>query len=294
MTPLRGRMRRFWFGLQTVSGIRRRGYFAPSRHAASANAAASFSPELEALFEARAGVMREKLAALDAFADAFATIGQAPREGDTSAPRWNQDWFPRLDAAMAYGMVRHARPRHIVEVGTGHSTRFFCRAVQDGDLKTEIVSIDPEPRAAPGAFPALTTLAAPVQAVGGAPFRSLAAGDILSIDSGHVLMPGSDVDFMMNGVLPRLPAGVHVHFHDIFLPDPYPESWAWRGYNEQSAVALLIHQAGWRIDFASRYAVTRLAGDVARSVVNRIALPPGTFESSLWLLAGGGKSDGTS
>jgi hypothetical protein len=98
----------------------------------------------------------------------------------------------------------------------------------------------------------------------------------------------------MNGVLPRLPAGVHVHFHDIFLPDPYPESWAWRGYNEQSAMALLIHQAGWRIDFASRYAVTRLAGDVARSVVNRIALPPGAFESSLWLVAGGGKSDGTS
>jgi hypothetical protein len=107
-------------------------------------------------------------------------------------------------------------------------------------------------------------------------------------------MPGSDVDFLMNGVLPRLPAGVHVHFHDIFLPDPYPESWAWRGYNEQSAMALLIHQAGWRIDFASRYAVTRLAGDVARSVVNRIALPPGAFESSLWLVAGGGKSDGTS
>jgi hypothetical protein len=82
-----------------------------------------------------------------------------------------------------------------------------------------------------------------------------------------------------------------VHFHDIFLPDPYPESWAWRGYNEQSAVALLIQASGWRIEFASRYAVTRLADAVARSVVNGIALPPEAFESSLWLKVEGRMGD---
>jgi len=295
MSPLRGRMRRFWFGLQTISGIRRRGYFAPSRHAASACVETCLSPELEARFADRAGVMRERLAQLDAFADAFAAIGQGSDGHDAApAPRWNQDWFPRLDAAMGYAMVRRARPRRIVEVGTGHSTRFFCRAVHDGGLDTEIVSIDPEPRAAQGSFPQVTVMASPVQHVGAAPFKALVAGDILSIDSSHVLMPGSDVDFLMNAVLPSLPGGVLVHFHDIFLPDPYPESWDWRGYNEQSAVALLIHAAGWRVEFASRYAVTRLAGDVARSVVREIALPPGAFESSLWLEAGGRKSDADS
>lgn len=282
MTPLRGRMRRFWFGLQTISGVRRRGYFAPSRHAASAEAAACLSPALEARFAARGDAMRENLAALDAFKGDFAAIGK----GDAPAPRWNQDWFPRLDAAMAYAMVRRVRPRRIVEVGSGHSTRFFCRAVQDGGLETDIVAIDPEPRAATGAFPRLTMMAAPVQDVGVAPFGALGAGDILSIDSSHVLMPGSDVDFLMNAVLPSLPTGVLIHFHDIFLPDPYPESWAWRGYNEQTAVALLIHAAGWRIEFASCYAVTRLAGEVSRSVVSGIALPAGAYESSLWLAVG--------
>jgi Methyltransferase domain len=280
MTPLRGRLRRLWFGLQTVSGIRERGYFAPSRHAGAADPARCLSPALEACFAARADAMRDRLAELDRYATAFAAIGRDP----APAPRWTQDWFPRLDAAMAYAMVRRHRPRRIVEVGAGHSTRFFCRAVTDGGLGTAVLAIDPEPRAAPGDPPFLRLLAVPVQRAGVDVFRDLAAGDILSIDSGHVLMPGSDVDFLLNAVLPILPPGVLVHVHDIFLPDPYPSEWDWRGYNEQSAVAPLIHQGAWRVVFASRYAVTRLAGAVAKSAVADLPLLPGAFESSLWLV----------
>ena len=36
-------------------------------------------------------------------------------------------------------------------------------------------------------------------------------------------MPGSDVDLLLNAVLPRLQPGVLIHLHDIFLPDPYPD-----------------------------------------------------------------------
>lgn len=282
MTSLRGKWRRFWFGLQTVSGVRRRGYFSPNRHAAASDPALCVSPELERRFADRAAAMRERLRRLDYFADAFDAIGQ----GCAPSPRWDQDWFPRLDAAMAYAITRTEKPRRIVEVGTGHSTRFFCQAVRDGRLDTEILSIDPEPRAVQGVSPMLRRIATLVQNAGTEPFRMLEAGDILSIDSGHVLMPGSDVDYLMNVVLPLLPPGMLVHFHDMFLPDPYPGSWAWRGYNEQSAVAMLIQHAGWQVEFSSRYATTRLAGDVARSVVNRIALLPDAFESSLWLTVG--------
>jgi len=284
MNPVRGRLRRFWFGLQTVSGFRKRGYFSPSRHATHADAAACRSPVLEARFAARADAMRDWLDCLDAYAAALRAIG---REGPP-APRWTQDWFPRLDAAIAYAMIRSGRPRRIVEVGSGHSTRFFCRAVQDEALDTEILSIDPAPRAAIEGLPRLKMLPSPVQQAGIAPFRSLGPGDILSIDSGHVLMPGSDVDFLLNAVLPMLPSGVLVHFHDVFLPDPYPETWSWRGYNEQSAVALLIVQAGWRIEFASHYAVTRLGDAVARSAASGLPLLRSAFESSLWLTAGNG------
>jgi len=67
------------------------------------------------------------LAAIESLAAALQAIGGAP----PPAPRWNQDWFPRLDAAAAYAMVRRHRPARIVEVGSGHSTRFLARAVVD-------------------------------------------------------------------------------------------------------------------------------------------------------------------
>ena len=279
MTPLRGRWRRLWLGLQTLSGVRVRGYFAPSMAAAHADPDACRSPALEARFAARSDAMRRWLARMAPYAAALHAIG-----GDgPSAPRWDQDWFPRLDAAMGYTMARSVKPRRIVEVGSGHSTRFYGRAIADEGLAAELLSIDPAPRAATKGVPGLRTMAMPVQQAGLAPFRALAAGDILSVDSSHILMPGSDVDFILNAVLPVLPSGVLVHFHDIFLPDAYPAAWSWRGYNEQSAVALLVQQAGWRIEFASHYAVTRLGDAVRESAASALPLLPDAFESSLWL-----------
>jgi len=195
------------------------------------------------------------------------------------APRWNQDWFPRLDAAAAYAIVREARPRRIVEVGSGHSTRFFARAVADGGLETRITAIDPRPRA-PLSGLDIEWLQTPVQRV--AAFPALGAGDILFIDSSHQLKPGSDVEFLMKAVLPLLPAGVRVHFHDIFLPDDYPPAWEWRRYNEQAAVASLIENGLFEVDFASHAVVSR-SPEMLRGVLARLPLLPTAIESSLWL-----------
>ena len=56
----------------------------------------------------------------------------------------------------------------------------------------------------------------PVQRAPRALFAELRAGDVLVVDSSHVLMPGSDVDLLFNDVMPALPAGAIVHVHDIF------------------------------------------------------------------------------
>ena len=53
-------------------------------------------------------------------------------------------------------------------------------------------------------------------------------------------MPGSDVDILLNRVLPGAPAGLLVHIHDIFLPWDYPEDWAPRFYSEQYVVAAYL------------------------------------------------------
>jgi len=220
-----------------------------------------------------------RLRALARYGDDLRAIGpDRPPE-----PRWNQDWFPRLDAAMAYIQVRDRRPRRIVEVGCGHSTRFLCRAVADGGLAADVIAIDPEPRATLAGLPGLRRIDRPVQEAGLGAFAPLAAGDILSIDSSHKTTPGGDVDFLMTAVLPALPAGVAVHFHDMFVPDGYPASWAWRGYDEAAAVEAMIAGGGWTVDFASHYAVTRMAAAVAASAAGDLPLVAGALESSLWL-----------
>jgi len=193
------------------------------------------------------------------------------------APRWDQDWFPRLDAAAAYAIVRMTRPACIVEVGSGHSTRFMARAVRDGKLATQITAIDPAPRASIAGLH-VHAVRQPVQACALELFESLAPGDILFVDSSHQRKAGSDVEFIFERVLPRLGPGVRVHFHDIFLPDEYPAEWAWRRYNEQAAVAALIGD-GYAVEFSSHQAASgRLNG-----VLARLPLVPGALETSLWL-----------
>ena len=209
------------------------------------------------------------------YQSALEAIGSQP----PPAPRWNQDWFPRLDAAAAYAIVRATRPRRIVEVGCGHSTRFMARAVADGGLDTRITAIDPQPRASLEGLP-IEWVRSPVQRVPA--FPVLGEGDILFIDSSHQLKPGSDVEFLLNAVLPLVPSGVRVHFHDIFIPDDYPAHWSWRRYNEQAAVASILERNIFRVEFASHALVTRSPEDLP-PVVAKLPLVPGAIESSLWL-----------
>ncbi len=220
------------------------------------------------------------IAIINSHRDDLLAIGEEPHR--PPAPRWGQDWFPRLDAAAYYAIVRAHRPRRIIEVGAGHSTRFAARAVADGGLATEITCIDPEPRATLDGLP-LTRCRKKVQDTDPTTFRLLAPGDILFVDSSHVLTPGSDVDFILNNVLPGLALGALVHFHDIFLPGDYPADWAWRKYNEQSAVATLLDSPDWQVLFASNYVVGHMVETLESGVIGELPLVDGAPESSLWL-----------
>jgi hypothetical protein len=263
----------------TLRGLARRAIVIPYRYADSLPAPGAIPayPAAEAALGAARGRFADLLRAADALSADLEAIGAAP----PPAPRWTQDWFPALDAAAAYLLVRGRRPARIVEVGSGHSTRFLARAVADGRLATAVTAIDPAPRAGLAGLP-VRLVRATLGAVDPAVFDDLAAGDMLFIDSSHILVPGSDVDVLLNRVLPRLPAGCLVHVHDVFLPDDYPADWAWRGYNEQNGVAPLL-QAGWVPLFASHYVATRMSEALAASAIARLPAAPGARPASLWL-----------
>jgi predicted O-methyltransferase YrrM len=278
--------RRWALGLATLAGAKR-GFFIPYRLADSAAAPGRYAA-LERLFAAREGEFRQLLDGLAALAPAFDVIAHAPAAPpggeSTRPPRWNQGWFPRADAAVAYALVRWLQPKRIVEIGAGHSTRFLARAIADGHLATRIATIDPEPRAALYGLD-FEFVRAPLQKASPALFDALEPGDFLFVDSSHVLMPGTDVDIVLNRVWPGLAPGVVVHFHDIFLPDPYPADWGWRGYNEQNAVGALL-AGGAEILWSSRYAATRMTDRFAASALARLPLFEGAVETSLWVRKG--------
>ena len=275
----RGKRRTLSFGLQTVLGLRQRGFFIPSRTAPAARPwARRGSPALAALFRAAEPAFGDHLVAIDALADDWRQLKGPPPE-----PRFDQTWFPRLDAAALYAAVRRFRPARIVEVGSGHSTRFIVRAVRDGGLAAEVTAIDPQPRADIAGLP-LTLHRATLQETGLAPFENLSAGDLVFVDSSHVLMPGTDVDLILNQVLPGLPAGVLVGFHDIFLPAPYPDAWPFDVYNEQNALGPLIRSA--ELVFASHYVVSEMAAAFEASRIGREPIEEGARESLLLMRLG--------
>jgi hypothetical protein len=257
-----------------------RGFFIPCRFADTARAAASNVryPSLEVPFSEAEPRLLDLLDAIDQHAPALLAID----EEALPAPRWRQDWFPRLDAAAAYALICLRAPNLLIEVGSGHSTRWFARAAADAGHPTRLIAIDPAPRATLAGLHVEIVRSA-VQEARGAPYSGLAAGDVLSIDGSHVLMPGTDVDFLLNRVLPALPAGVFVHIHDVFLPEGYPAEWAWRGYNEQLALPAMLQGRSYRILWSSHWVVTRMRDRLARSVAARLPLLPGAHESSLWL-----------
>lgn len=269
---LRGRWRRLALGLPTILGLAPRGWFIPHRYAPLLPPAGAQPPytAVEALFEAHAATFEAVIDLIDSHAAAL----------EAKRSLLEQAWFPSLDAAATYALVRERKPQHVVEVGSGHSTRVLAKAL--GGVG-EIFAIDPAPRADIAGLPGVQVVTTTVQEAPPQLFERLGPGDILFIDSSHILMPGSDVDLLLNRVLPLLPAGALIHIHDVFLPFDYPPVWGWRAYNEQQGVAPLLTTGAYAPVFSSAWASRRMGERLARSVIARLPAPNGALPASLWL-----------
>lgn len=132
--------------------------------------------------------------------------------------------FGRIEADLLYCFVRTQKPRKMIQVGAGASTWVALEAARDEKTNIEITCVDPYPTdflkrlAAEGSIQLRDV---PVQALSSAELTLLGAGDVLFIDSTHTVSPGSDVNYLILEILPRLAKGVLVHFHDVTMPYDY-------------------------------------------------------------------------
>jgi hypothetical protein len=172
-----------------------------------------------------------------------------PYKSDGQASFWFENGsFSDFDAAVLYGMLRHLKPKRYVELGCGFSSLLSSKGLERNHREgnaAEAVYCDPEPRLPMGGTLAYGRfIKQRVQELPMETFVSLEPGDVLFIDTSHVLKIQSDVEQELLRILPSLAPGVWIHIHDIFTPYDYPGDWIWRplrlGLNEQYAVECLL------------------------------------------------------
>jgi hypothetical protein len=228
-----------------------------------------------------------QLALLPDFAKLHAQMpfGDQPRDGLRYGFR--NGVFEHGDGTVLYSMLRTLRPSRYLEIGSGWSSA-LALDVRDRFLAghLECTLIEPFPQRLhtvlkPGDRQTIRLITAPLQDSVDE-VKSIGPGDVLFIDSTHVAKIGSDVLLLINDVLPSLPAGVHVHVHDIFYPFEYPAEWLFEGRAWNEAYLLRAYLA-----FNPRIRITWFSSYLARFHVEAVenALPTWAVNhgGSIWL-----------
>jgi len=194
----------------------------------------------------------EQLALLMELRPFFAEFPSAPRPKDGRRYGYDNDAYNYGDGVLLNAMLRHLRPRRVVEVGSGHSS---CLTLDTNDISfvgaIDCTFIEPYPQRLhsllkPGDRERINIIPQRVQDVPLDVFRRLQANDVLFIDSTHVSKIGSDVNRLFFEVLPLLAEGVYIHIHDVFYPFEYPQEWALgdgRAWNEQYVLRALLQNS---------------------------------------------------
>jgi hypothetical protein len=169
----------------------------------------------------------------------FEEIQDIKVEKDSKKPTWNNGFLPGLDIVGIYTMLAEYKPQTYVEIGSGNSTKVAYKAKQDLQLATEIISIDPMPRAEIDQL-ANKIIRAPFESIDFSFLYDLKENDILFVDNSHRILPNSDSMVFYMEILPRLKKGVIVHIHDIYIPYDYPQFMCDRFYSEQYGLAMYL------------------------------------------------------
>ena len=139
--------------------------------------------------------------------------------------RNGEDGYGPIEADFLFAFMTTLRPRRVLQIGCGVSTAVCLMATQESGYNPEIICVEPYPTpflTEAGAAKAITLIPQAVENLDPSVVDPLESGDLFFVDSSHTLGPAGEVTRIMVEMLPRLNAGVRVHFHDIYFPYDYP------------------------------------------------------------------------
>lgn len=253
----------------------------------------TLSPAIWQKRNALAGIdMREssQLELLDSLSGTYKAEYDALPGDATSDPRafyLHNRAFESVDAEIYYAILRSTKPSRVIEIGSGFSTLLAAQALNlnntDGTA-CDFTVIDPFPRPILlPSFPGVSRLVQRgVEEIELETFDQLGEGDILFIDSSHVVRIGGDVVYEYLDILPRLRPGVLVHIHDIFLPMEYPKNliekdrWFW---TEQYLLqAFLAFNDAFEVVWAGSYMALNHPDHLGKAIASYSnGVTPGSF-----------------
>mgnify|MGYP001161599656 FL=1 len=175
-----------------------------------------------------------------------------------NSPNFNfnidNNFFEAGDAEIYYQMIRYHKPKKIIEIGSGQSSLIAMEAIninkQIDNFITELTCIEPFENKWLEKND-IRVIRKKVEEIDTDIFTDLNKGDILFIDSSHVIKPQGDIVKIFLEILPKLKSGVIIHIHDIFSPRDYLENWLKienRFFNEQYLLEGML-------DNSSRYKI---------------------------------------
>lgn len=208
----------------------------------------------------------EQLKTLERLGTAIAHAPPFPeRQTDGFRYYFENTQYSYNDAILLHGMLRLLRPKRIIEIGSGFSSAVMLDTNDlflGGQLTCTFIEPHTERLMAllrPSDHDRCRVFQSKVQDVDISIFSSLSAGDFLFVDSSHVVKFGSDLEYILREVLPALPLGVFIHFHDVNYPFEYDPAVIRLGHywNECYMIrAFLSNNSRYRVELFGDYIAT--------------------------------------
>ena len=230
----------------------------------------------------------EQLNLLDSFEPFYRELPFADEKSNGLRYYYNNGFYSYSDAILLYCMIRHLKPKKIIEVGSGFSSsvtldtneKFMGNAI-------DCIFIEPYPARLESLLKNndmenVTIHKKRLQEISIEVFKELGKSDILFIDSTHVAKFNSDVNYGIHEILPVLTHGVYIHFHDVFYPFEYPQEWLLEGraWNEQYMLRAFLE---YNNDFKIVLFNTYLESMYEAKIKSRFPLLYKNTGGSIWL-----------
>ncbi|WP_175620849.1 class I SAM-dependent methyltransferase [Chryseobacterium schmidteae] len=204
----------------------------------------------------------EQLVLLDSFEPFYKELPFPTQKIEGFRYYYENEAYGYSDAIMLYSMIRHLKPKKLIEVGSGFSSSVTLdtnEKFMNGSINC--VFIEPYPKRLESLLKdhdkeKITIHKKGLQEVPLEVFKELKENDILFIDSTHISKFNSDVNYLFNEILPALASGVYIHIHDIFYPFEYPQEYLLEGraWNEQYTLkAFLQYNKAFKIVLFNTY-----------------------------------------